>query len=41
MTRHKLAFFGMNEKLRFTVMLMGAVNAQPTFAAMMAVIQGI
>ena len=37
-TRHKLAFVGVNKKLRFTVMPMGATNVQLIFVTMLAVI---
>jgi hypothetical protein len=38
-SRPKLAFFGPDEKLRWTKMPMGALNAAPVFAAMMKVFQ--
>ena len=38
-SKAKLAFFGVDEKLTFAVMPMGALNAAPVFAAMMEVLQ--
>ena len=38
-SKPKLAFFGVDEKLTFAVMPMGALNAAPTFACMMEVLQ--
>ena len=38
-SKAKLAFFGVDEKLTFAAMPMGALNAAPVFAAMMEVLQ--
>ena len=38
-SKPKLAFFGVDEKLTFAVMPMGALNAATEFAAMMEVLQ--
>ena len=38
-SKHKLAFFGADQKLTFAMMPMGALNAAPVFAAMMEVLQ--